>query len=154
MSWRFTQLGNSFCDQDKLILSLFNNMPVNYVGTDREFQNSLLHDPVSPNLILVLNNPIWISGIFKKCQQCLTSNVKTFYIGINRYQVLGNDTNVEFDSTDTYSKDLIKLLTNVAEQQGFTIDQSGHHDQDLGRYFNFVQPLTWVYGHNITNQSN
>lgn len=153
MSWRSIQLGNQLCDQDQLILNLFKNKIVNYVGTDTEFQQQLLHDNNSKNLVLVLNKPIWISSVVAVCREHLNSNVDTFYIGINRYQVLGNDTNRDIKCTDNYSSDLIQLITNIAKEQGFEVVKSGQHNQDLGRYFNFVQPLTWIYGHKITNQS-
>lgn len=151
MSWRTTQLGNQLCDQDQLILSLFDNKDVNYAGIDFEFQKKLNHNPDSENLVLILNTPTWVSGIIAACQKHLTSGIKTFYIGINRYQVLGNDTVKVINTTEHCGPDLINLISNTANEQGFAVTKSGHFDHDLGRYFNFVQPLTWVYGHNITN---
>jgi hypothetical protein len=151
MSWRTTQLGNQTCDQDKLILDLFSNKSVNYVGTDTEFQQWLNHDVDSENLVLILNTPIWVSGIIASCKQHLTERVKTFYIGINRYCVQGNDTNSELIDTGNRGSDLIHLVTAIVERQGFSVSKFGQFDNDQGRYFNFVQPLTWVYGHNSTN---
>jgi len=153
MSWRSTQLENRLCDQDHLILNLFKNKTVNYVGPDIEFQQQLAHDSNSTNLVLVLNKPMWISNVVTMCQMHLNNNVDTFYVSINRYQVLGNDTNREINCTDNHSSDLIQLVTDIAKEQEFEVVKSGQYNQDLGRYFNFVQPLTWVYGHHNTNQS-
>ncbi len=151
MSWRFIQLGGQFCDQDKLILSLFSDKSVNYVGNDTEFRQCLTHDVESQNLILILNTPIWVSSIIASCKQHLTKQVETFYIGINRYCVQGNDTNRELLNTGNRGTDLIHLLIEIAEQQGFSVTKFGQFDNDQGRYFNFVQPLTWIYGYNFTN---
>ena len=153
MSWRGTQLGDQCCDQDNLILNLFKGKTVNYVGDDIVFRQRLSYNPASTNLVIVLNNSIWISGIIAVFQQYLRKNIETFYLGVNRYQVLGNDTNRDIKCTNNYSNDLIQLITDITQEHEFEILQSGHHNQDLGRYFNFVQPLTWVYGQNITNQS-
>jgi hypothetical protein len=153
MSWRTTQLGDKSCDQDYLILDLFKGQTVNYVGSDFEFCRRLSHDTASTNLVLILNHPLWISDIVAACQKYLSSKVKTFYLGVNRYQVLGNDTYRNIKRADNHSSELIQLITDLAQEQGFNVLKSGQHDQDLGRYFNFVQPLTWVYGHNNSNQS-
>jgi hypothetical protein len=153
MSWRTTQLGNQLCEQDKLIVSLFDNKDVNYIGVDFEFQQMLEHNPDSENVVLILSTPGWVSDIVAMCRQHLSPSVRTFYIGINRYQVLGNDTTNIFNTTENPGADLISLLTDIVLEQGFTVTKSGHFDRDLGRYFNFVQPLTWVYGHNVTNRS-
>lgn len=153
MSWRFTQLGNQLCDQDRLILSLFENKSVNYVGKDPEYQNWLTVDPQSKNLVLIFNSPMWVSDLINNCRKHLSPDVEIFYIGINRYQVLGNDTNLVFKSDTAHGLRLLNLISTVVLHQGFEVIKSGHFDHDLGRYFNFVQPLTWVYGHNLTNQS-
>jgi hypothetical protein len=153
MSWRTTQLGNQLCEQDKLIVSLFDNKDVNYIGVDFEFQQKLEHNPDSENVVLILNTPMWVSDIVAACRQHLSPSVRTFYIGINRYQVLGNNTTRIFNTTENLGADLISLLADIVLEQGFTVTKSGQFDHDLGRYFNFVQPLTWVYGHNVTNQS-
>ena len=55
-------------------------------------------------------------------------------------------------STSNHGSDLIDFVTELASHQGFLVTKSGQFDNDLGRYFNFVQPLTWVYGNNSTNQ--
>lgn len=153
MSWRYTQLGEQICDQDQLILSLFHNKYVNYVGSDVEFQKKLTHKDDACNLVLILNHPIWVSEIVYACRQHLTDRIDTFYIGINRYWVLGNDTSQDFINTECHGNDLIQLLKSFALEQGFSTSKSGYYDQDKGRYFNFVQPLTWIYGNKITSRS-
>jgi hypothetical protein len=132
-------------------MELFNNMHVNYIGTDNEFKQHFTHDSTSENLILILNSSMWVSTIIANCKQHLASHVKTFYIGINRYCILGNDTNKVIRNTENHSTDLIQFITNITEDQGFIVTKSGMFDQDLGKYFNFVQPLTWVYGYNTSN---
>lgn len=151
MSWRSTQLEDQLCDQDQLIVNLFKNKTVKYVGSDLEFQKSLTVDPLSKNLVLILNSPMWVSELINSCQAHLSSDVEEFYIGINRYQILGNDTNLVFENTTAHGSRILNLISTVASCQGFKITKSGHFDQDLGRYFNFVQPLTWLYGYKITN---
>ena len=151
MSWRTIQLGNQLCNQDQLILNLFRNKTVNYIGNDHEFKQHLTQDPMSKNLVLVINHPIWISNIITSCNQNLTEKIESFYIGINRYCIQGNDTNKIIKSTSNHGSDLIDLVTELARYQGFLVTKSGQFDNDLGRYFNFVQPLTWVYGHKSTN---
>lgn len=151
MSWRSVQLGNGLCDQDQLILSLFQNKTVNYVGHDYEFKTVLDHDPGSENLVLILNKPMWVSDIVSTCKQHLTSTIKTFYIGINRYCLQGNNTNRVFKNTGNRGSDVLNLVSEVVSNQGFSITKSGQFDNDQGRYFNFVQPLTWVYGYKSAN---
>ena len=151
MSWRTVQLGDQLCDQDRLLMNLFHNVSVNYIGFDHEFKQQLIHDPNSANLVLILNSPVWISDIITTCQKHLTNSVETFYIGINRYLVLGNDTTMLIENTGNCSSNLIHLITEIAKIQKFTVTKFGQFDQDHGRYFNFIQPLTWVYGHNTTN---
>jgi hypothetical protein len=151
MSWRTTQLGDQLCNQDQLILDLFQNKTVNYLGNDSEFKTHLTHDPTSANVVLILNYPIWVSEIITACQTHLTNNVDTFYIGINRYCVQGNDTGRFIKGTGNHGRDLINLVSKILKNQGFTVIKSGQFDNDLGRYFNFVQPLTWVYGHKSAN---
>ena len=152
MSWRRTQLDQSLCDQDRLILQLFENRSVKYIGQDAEFAEHLTVDNDSPNLILIINQPVWCSELVSLCKTHLTAPIQTFYIGINRYCIKGNDTKVNINLSDSKGKDLIDFVSGQAS--GYVITQSGHHDLDLGRHFNFVQPLTWVYGHKTTNQSN
>jgi hypothetical protein len=151
MSWRGTQLGDQLCDQDQLILQLFDGQTVNYVGTDSQFQQNLTHQATADNLVLILNKPIWISDIVNNCQTYLTKHVNTFYIGINRYQLLGNDTSRKINNTGHHGSDLIEFIKEIVFQQGFAVSKSGYYDCDRGQYFNFVQPLTWIYGYKITD---
>ena len=154
MSWRQTQLDQSLCDQDRLILQLFENCSVKYIGQDAEFAERLTVDNDSPNLILIINQPVWCSELVALCKTHLTDLIQTFYIGINRYYIKGNDTTVNINLSDNKGQDIIDFVSGQAQASGHVTTQSGHYDQDLGRHFNFVQPLTWVYGHKTTNQSN
>lgn len=151
MSWRSIQLNNQVCDQDQLILNLFQNKTVNYVGPDHQFKTLLMHNTASENLVLILNSPVWVSDVISICKQHLTHRVETFYIGINRYCLKGNDTCRTFKNTGNRGGDLLHFVSDIASSQGFLVTKSGQFDNDLGRYFNFVQPLTWVYGHKSTN---
>lgn len=139
MSWRATQLGDTLCEQDQLILKLFNNVDVRYVGNDTEFSQHLQCNPDSNNLILIINQPLWLSDILLTCRDHLTNQTTNFYIGVNRYLILGNDTNITgTDILDCIKQFIIKL--------DFKITHSSCIERDLGRRFNFVQPLTWIYG--------
>jgi hypothetical protein len=154
MSWRRTQLDQSLCDQDRLILQLFENRSVKYIGQDAEFAEHLTVDNDSSNLVLIINHPVWCSELIALCKTYMSDPIQTFYIGINRYCIKGNDTTVDINLSDSKGQDIIDFISNQAQASGYVITQSGHYDQDLGRYFNFVQPLTWVYGNKTTNQSN
>ena len=151
MSWRQTQLNQSLCDQDQLILQLFEHSPVNYVGRDPEFAKLLVRDNHAENLVLIVNQPVWCSELISLCKTHLTSSIKNFYIGINRYYIKGNDTNIDFEITKHKGKDIIDFVAGQLHTHGYSTTKSGYFDLDLGRYFNFVQPLTWLYGHKTTN---
>lgn len=139
MSWRTTQLDDALCDQDQLIIKLFSGNDVRYVGNDAEFSRHLQCNPNSENLVLIINQPLWLSDILSMCRTQLTNRTKNFYIGVNRYLILGNDTNISgTDILDCIKQFIIKL--------DFKITQSSCLERDLGRRFNFVQPLTWIYG--------
>lgn len=153
MSWRSVQLGIELCDQDRKIIELFGQQPVQYVGSDLEFAAHLNCVDSANNLVLVINYNRWLSEIVDTCRKNLTDPIDNFYIGINRYCVKGNDTNTDFNSTGNAGADLINIVKSIADQAGYVCLQSGHHDKDLGRYFNFIQPLTWVYGTKKTNTS-
>lgn len=144
MSRRTTQLGDTLCDQDQLIVNLFQGMPVNYVGADIEFVQHLNCVASADNLILTINHVHWASDILKICQNHLTNNIERVYFSVNRYCLLGNDTKLLVD-------DLVGLLAYAVEQQGFEVVKKSQIERDLGRYFNFVQPLTWIYGTKTTN---
>ena len=66
------------------------------------------------------------------------------YLSVNRYCLLGNDTNLIVNNIDD-------LLAQIISQYGFDIIKKSNTERDLGRYFNFVQPITWAYGNKITN---
>lgn len=151
MTWRNVQLGQTLCDQDQLIVNLFKEQTVNYVGTDYEFKKHLNCDLNSSNLVLILNSKLWCSEIRQICKDNLSLQIKKFYIGINRYQIIGNDINYCFSQSSSPGNDIINMIKIFVEPLGFTITSSGTHDFDRGRYFNFVQPLTWLYGTKITN---
>lgn len=152
MSWRSAQLDNQLCDQDIIILDLFQNKTVRYVGPDHEFADHLSINNSSSNLILILNRPVWLSEICAQIKNLLVSPVDTFYIGINRYTVLGNDTNLKITHNNTHSDDIIDFIKQLVDNLNYTVVKSGSHNNDRGRYFNFVQPLTWVYG--VSNVAN
>lgn len=144
MSWRSVQLGNRLCDQDQIIVNLFQDKPVNYVGKDDEFAQHLNCFPSANNLILTINRACWVSDILKICQEQLTNEIERVYLSVNRYCLLGNDTKLIVD-------DLVGLLVWVVGQHGFEVIEKSKIERDLGRYFNFVQPITWIYGRKITN---
>jgi len=154
MSWRSVQLGSNNCDQDNVILKLFDSQSVKYVGDDLEFAKHLNQDDRAENLILIINQSIWCSELISLCKTQLTDSIKTFYIGINRYCVKGNDTTIDFKISENKGKDLIDFIDSQIQTYGYLTKLSGHFDLDQGRYFNFVQPLTWLYGNKTTNQSN
>lgn len=151
MSWRSIQLGQRLCDQDKIILDLFKAEPVKYIGIDTEFKQHVNENSSASNLILILNQPMWCSNIIQSCHLHLTSSIDKFYIGLNRYYLLGNDTTINIHATNQRGYDCIEFLTTVVNDLGFCVTKTGTFDNDLGRYFNFVQPLTWIYGNKITN---
>lgn len=146
MSWRSTQLNQELCDQDRVILDLFDGKDVHYVGYDQEFKSLLNHSAESKNLILIFNRPVWCSDIVAQCHRYLTPLIETFYIGVNRYCIKGNDTVKMFATTGNHGQDIVNMLNTIVSDVGCSVVKSGHYDQDLGRHFNFVQPLTWIYG--------
>ena len=123
------------------------------MGKDNNFKKLLNHYSSATNLILIINDSVWLSDIMKSCDQHLQPSIETFYIGVNRYCIKGNDTSENFSSTAHQGNDLISVIDAIVSKFGYSITKFGCNDNDLGRYFNFVQPLTWVYG-SKTNQSN
>lgn len=154
MSWRLTQLNGRLCEQDNIILDLFKDQAVKCVGADPEFAQHLTVNNNSSNLILILNRPLWISDLYNELQQYLQLPITNFYIGINRYKILGNDTDCVFQNSNKFGTDLLRVVDKFVTRLNYTVIKQGTHDNDQGRYFNFVQPLTWVYGSHATNQSN
>ena len=148
MSWRYVQLKNQNCDQDNIILDLFKGQSVQYIGSDPEFVKKLTLDNNSSNLIAIFNNKEkWLSELIGFVEEQLDkTQYQTFYFGINRYLISGNDTNLSFDQTKSSGEQIIALVTNIFKHFNCYVIQSGKFDDDAGRYFNFVQPLTWIYG--------
>jgi len=146
-SWRSIQLGDNNCDQDNIILDLFKGMPVKYMGHDSEFASKLTLDDASNHVVAIYNSPGWLSDLITFIQTLKTAN--SFYLGINRYLILGNDTSLTFNNASPSGQILIDLVFKILPN--FEIKKSGYFDDDKGSHFNFVQPLTWVYA---TNKSN
>ena len=143
MSWRTVQLGNALCSQDQLIIKLFNNRPVRYIGSDTVFAKNLQLDHKSSSVVAVFNSSGWLTDLLQFIEKSIR-NSDEFYIGINRYHVIGNNTTHNF--TDGSGKTLINFVSQYLNTLGYVVLDSGHMDHDEGKYFNFVQPLTWVYG--------
>jgi len=152
MSWRSLQIKQNACTQDQVILNLFKNKIVRYVGRDLEFAAKLDTNDNAKHLIAIINSPLWLSTWIDRVRSLLeVSRYETFYIGVNRYHIIGNDTNLKFDTNCDSGMHIINLLSKIATQQGYTVTQSDYFDDDLGRHMNFVQPVTWVYGTSINN---
>lgn len=148
MTWRTVQLGNKLCDQDQIILNLFGDRPVRYIGNDNDFSNHLNVDYNSKSVIAIFNHPAWLSEFLIFVKKSIRDS-KEFYLGINRYQLLGNDTTHQFPNGS--GEQILLIVKDIALNMNFTILQSGTMDDDAGRYFNFVQPVTWIYGTNKNN---
>jgi len=144
MSWRSVQLGNSNCDQDQIILDLYKDVAVDYIGNDTEFAEKLDINPNSEHAVAVYNQQGYLSDFIQFIRPLV--KYKTFYLGINRYFILANDTTLTYDSIN--KTDSENLILTVKRILNCNIMQSGTVDNDKGRYFNFVQPLTWVYATN------
>lgn len=143
-SWRSVQLGNDNCDQDNVILDLYNNVPVKYIGSDSEFASKLVLDENSQHIVAIFNTVGWVSDFVDFV--LALKNAQSFYLGVNRYTILGNDTNLVFDYSKSSGQAIIELVGKILPN--FNIINSGFFDDDQGRYFNFVQPLTWIYATN------
>ena len=112
MSWRTVQLGDSNCDQDQIILDLYKDNAVNYIGNDPEFANKLTLDINSEHAVAVFNQPGLLSDFINFTQQL--AKYKTFYLGINRYFILGNDTTLTYDTVNkTDSENLFFTVQQV-----------------------------------------
>ena len=144
-TWRAAQLEDRTCDQDQIILDIFDKRPVKYVGDTDEFRYKLNTDPNSNSVILIINHPVWFSDIVKICQQHIADATHEIYISINRYHLLGNDTEHIMNNDSTAGVNILNAIKQYAVPARFELIKQGTYDQDLGRYFNFVQPLTWMY---------
>jgi hypothetical protein len=145
MTWRTVQLKDGTCDQDKIILNIFGQRPVNFVGPDEEFKAMLTIDANSNCLVLIINHHVWFSDIVKLCAEHITNNINEVYIGINRYYLLGNDTKNSISSESSAGADILSAVKQYAIPQDFNLVNQGTYDNDLGTAFNFVQPLTWIH---------
>jgi len=146
MTWRNLQLNNRDCTQDEIVLSLFRDRSVRYRGRDQEFQKRLTLDPASPHLVAVVNESVWLSDLIKFIREELSQPTATFYFGVNRYLIQGNDTNLVLDPTIASGAQIIEVMSRTVSQLGYQVTQSGFFDQDRGRHFNFAQPVTYIYG--------
>ena len=146
MSWRNIQLGTELCDQDLLILSLFKKKLVRYIGNDNFFSQYLLLDDKSPNLILILNKPLWLSEIHSIIDESMSVPTEEIYLGINRYCVLGNDTYKNISLTSDCGNNLLDHISHYFKKFNIVEKNRGSLDDDSGGYFNFVQPVTWWHG--------
>ena len=152
MSWRSLQLKQKACSQDQVVLEVFKNKKVKYIGADVEFAAMLDLDAHSQHLVYVINQPLWLSEMIDKVKKLLVPNeFKTFYISVNRYQIIGNDTDITFDRGIDSGATIINLLTNIVQKQGYSVIKSDYFDNDQGRHMNFVQPVTWIYGTSTNN---
>lgn len=153
MNWRATQLGTTLCDQDHLLLNLIANRPVRIHGDHCGFDQFCKIDSNSDFCLIFFNRPLWLSEIKNLCADYLEISTRYLYIGINRYQIKGNDTlHCDSTPTNTFSDEILNWMSACLKDQKFLIKQQGYFEKDQGRYFNFVQPLTWIYGEHETNQ--
>ncbi len=148
---RLVQLGNNLCAQDKIILDLFKSKSVSYIGHDSNFASHLNQSGDQNNLILILNSPFWISDLLNKIEKYCLPNIKSCYLGINRYYLLGNDIKVTYRCNSEVGSNLINIAETQLSAKGFDVKSKGADDNDKGKKFNFIQPLTWIYATNNNN---
>ncbi len=147
MSWRTVQLGTSNCDQDQIILDLYKDTAVDYIGNDPEFASKLTLDINSEHAVAVFNQPGLLSDFINFIQQL--SKYKTFYLGINRYFILGNDTTLTYDTVNKTESE--NLFLTVGQVLNCNIVQSGPYDNEPGRDLDFgkifieLYILSWVW---------
>jgi hypothetical protein len=154
MSWRAVQLGSTTCDQDRKLLQLINNRSVRIYGDHQGFDQFCSLDPHSDFCVIFLNTPAWLSEIRDSLYKYLELPTNCVYVGVNRYQIKGNDIgNFPINHSDNHSQQILTWTQQTLHKLGFQTLQQGYMDKDLGRYFNFVQPLTWIYAERATNQS-
>lgn len=152
MSWRSLQLKQNACAQDQVVFSLFKDKSVKYIGTDLEFAERLTIDPDSENLMLILNKPLWLSEFIDTVRKHLIpGKYKTFYIGVNRYYIIGNDTDLKFSNALPSGLQILELINKISTEKGYSVKEQQYFDDDKGRYMNFVQPVTWAYGTQTDN---
>jgi hypothetical protein len=145
---------DELCDQDQTILRLVNGHPVRLNGNHRGFDQFITQDQDSNFALVLLTDPAWISEIFQQLDDWIDDKIDFVYIGINRYCILGNDTITEYhDNGIGRGQQLVNVLRDFLLGKGLVMKTSGTFDDDLGRYFNFVQPLTWIYCERETDRS-
>ena len=144
--WREAQLGTTLCDQDILIKQLIGNSKVRLHGEDVGFEQFCQIDPESELCVIFLQKKRWLSEIKKECADFLSQPTSRVYIGINRYTIKGNDTFYCLADSDlTNGQQILNWMSYHLKSLGFKTIQQGCFELDRGRYFNFVQPLTWTY---------
>lgn len=152
MTWRDVQLGSDLCDQDRLILDLIQRRSVRIHGHSMGFDKFCDIDSQSDFGLIFFNQPLWLSEIKQQLLDFSAKNIKYLYVGINRYQVKGNDTSHSPENqNDTPGVELLCWLEHCLTEIGFSVKKKGFFDEDKGRFYNFVQPLTWLYAEYATN---
>lgn len=153
MNWRDIQLQGELCDQDYKILELTRSHAVRIHGDSKGFDRYCQLNNQSAFCLIFFNEPIWLSEIKDKCREYLTDTVQQCYIGINRYQILGNDLKdyQAQTSPDSLGNAMLDFVVSCTTPLSFIEKGRGTFDLDHGRYFNFVQPLTWTYIEHATN---
>lgn len=151
MNWRTTQLGDQLCDQDQVILDLVAGRPVRVHGNHNGFDRWIQIDDHSDFCLIFINQPFWLSQVRDFCVQHMRPGTRQVYIGINRYQIKGNDTDYQAPPHLSPGQALLRWLGMLLEHQGFIIRSQNCLERDRGRYFNAVQPLTWIYAEHETD---
>lgn len=152
MNWRTVQLGSATCDQDRKLLQLIDRRSVRIHGNHQGFDQFCNVNPQSDFCLIFFNTPAWLSEIRDRLHKYLEPPTTCVYIGINRYQIKGNDIGpCTVNSTDNHSQQILSWTQQILSTLGFKCLQQGYMEQDVGRYFNFVQPLTWIYAEHATN---
>jgi hypothetical protein len=154
MTWRDVQLGSNLCDQDRLILDLVQERSVRIHGDNTGFDRFCNIDPQSDFGLIFFNRSLWLSEIRQQLRDFSAKNIKCLYVGINRYQIKGNDTSYSSkNQNDTPGVELLCWLEHCLAEIGFSVKKKGFFDEDRGRFYNFVQPLTWLYAEYATNSN-
>lgn len=154
MNWRLIQLGSTTCDQDRKLLELIDNRSVRIHGNHQGFDQFCNLEPQSDFCVIFLNSPAWLSEMRNRLQEYLQLPTTCVYVGINRYLIKGNDTEYRMTNhNDGHGQQILTWAQQQLTKLGFVCLQQGHMDKDLGRFFNFVQPLTWIYAEHATNKS-
>jgi hypothetical protein len=146
MNWRTVQLGTDTCDQDREILNLVGQRSVRIYGEHLGFDQFCRTDQHSNFCLIFFNRPLWLSEIQQRCIDSVTIPTKYLYVGLNRYQIKGNDIKYSLNYPGlSCGQAVLRWLENCVIDLGFTVVKKNCYENDQGRYFNFVQPLTWIY---------